>query len=155
MTAYLVLKYLHIIGATILFGTGLGIAFFLFAAVRTRDVDLIAGTLRGVVTADFVFTAPAVVAQAVTGTLLVWSVGYSFADFWLWGTVLLYALVGACWLPVVRIQMRLLRIAREAAARKAPLPADFHRLYRVWFILGWPAFLGVLAIVALMIGKPS
>lgn len=155
MTLYLVLKYLHVIGATVLFGTGMGIAFFLFAAVRTRDVTLIAGTLRGVVTADFAFTAPAVVAQIVTGTLLVWSIGYSFGELWLWLTLLLYVLVGACWLPVVWIQMRLLQIANVAAAEGTQLPTEFQRLYRVWFVLGWPAFLGVLAILGLMIAKPA
>ncbi len=152
--AYLVLKYLHIIGATILFGTGLGIAFFLFVAVRSKDVQLIAGTLRGVVIADFAFTAPAVLAQLVTGGWLASELGIPVTEPWLLGSLALYVLVGACWLPVVWLQIRLRRLADAAVTNGAPLPPEFHRIYRVWFALGWPAFIGVLGIVALMIFKP-
>ncbi len=151
---YLVLKYLHIIGATILFGTGLGIAFFLFVAMRSRNPAVIAATLRTVVIADFTFTAPAVIAQLVTGGLLAMELGIPWTEPWLLSALGLYVLVGACWLPVVGIQMRLRKLAEAAVADGAPLPEAFTRLYRVWFTLGWPAFIGVLAILALMIWKP-
>lgn len=151
---YLVLKYLHIIGATVLFGTGLGIAFFLFVAVRTKSAAAIAATLRTVVIADFMFTAPAVVAQLVTGILLAANLGIPITTGWIAWSLALYVVVGACWLPVVAIQIRLRRIATAAAASGAPLPPEFARLYRVWFTLGWPAFAGVLGILALMIFKP-
>jgi uncharacterized membrane protein len=152
--AYLVLKYLHIIGATLLFGTGLGIAFFLFVAIRSKDVALIAGTLRIVVIADFTFTAPAVVAQLVTGGLLAMTLGLPLTEPWIAGSLALYVVVGACWLPVVAIQIRMRRLADAAVKDGAPLPAEFQRLYRIWFTLGWPAFIGVLGIIALMIFKP-
>jgi uncharacterized membrane protein len=151
---YLVLKYLHIVGATILFGTGLGIAFFLFLAVRSRDVVSIAATLRTVVLADFLFTAPAVIAQLVTGTLLAVIAGIPLTTRWIVVSLALYVLVGICWLPVVAIQIRMKRLAEAAATAGGPLPPEFDRLYRVWFTLGWPAFLGVLVILALMIFKP-
>jgi uncharacterized membrane protein len=151
---YLVLKYLHIVGATILFGTGLGIAFFLFLAVRSRDVVSIAATLRTVVLADFLFTAPAVIAQLVTGTLLAVIARIPLTTRWIVVSLALYVLVGICWLPVVAIQIRMKRLAEAAAAVGGPLPPEFDRLYRVWFTLGWPAFLGVLVILALMIFKP-
>ena len=154
MTTYLVLKYVHILGATILFGTGLGIAFFLFVAVRSRDVALIAGTLRGVVVADFVFTAPAVVVQLVTGTALAGTLGLPLTEPWIAWSLALYVVVGVCWLPVVAIQLRMRRLAEAAVDAGGPLPEAFARLYRVWFTLGWPAFIGVLAILALMIVKP-
>ena len=35
------------------------------------------------------------------------------------------------------------------------LPPDYERLFRIWFALGWPAFLGVVAIFAIMIFKPQ
>lgn len=152
---YLALKYVHIIGATILFGTGLGIAFFLFVAVRTRDVATIAATLRIVVVADFVFTAPAVVVQLVSGIALATVLGISLAEPWVAGALGLYVLVGLCWLPVVAIQIRLLRLAEKAREAGGPLPAPFQRLYRTWFALGWPALAGVLAILALMVWKPA
>jgi uncharacterized membrane protein len=151
---YLVLKYAHIVGATILFGTGLGIAFFLFLAVRSRDIASIAATLRGVVLADVVFTAPAVIAQLVTGTLLALIAGIPLTTTWIVASLALYIIVGACWLPVVAIQIRMKRLAEAAAAAGGPLPLEFDRLYRVWFTLGWPAFLGVLGILALMVFKP-
>ena len=151
---YLVLKILHIVGATVLFGTGLGIAFFLFVAVRSRNVALIAGTLRTVVIADFVFSAPAVVAQLVTGSLLAETLGFTFTEPWLIASLALYLGVGLCWLPVVAIQIRMRRLAEQAVADAAPLPEPFRRLYRVWFALGWPAFIGVIGIVALMVIKP-
>ena len=155
MNIYTVLLYLHIVGATVLFGTGLCIAFFLFIAVRSRDVATIAGTLRTVVVADFVFTAPAVVVQLVTGAALAQELGLPLTTPWIAWALALYGLVGACWLPVVAIQMRLRRIADAAVAAGRPLPAVFERLYRVWFALGWPAFVGVLGILALMVLKPE
>jgi uncharacterized membrane protein len=151
---YLALRYLHILGATVLFGTGLGIAFFLFIAVLSKDVRLIAGTLRAVVIADFVFTAPAVVMQLATGARLAQILGLSLMEPWIAASLVLYFLVGACWLPVVAIQIRLRRLAEDAAHDGAPLPPAFDRLFRVWFTLGWPAFIGVLAIIGLMIWKP-
>jgi uncharacterized membrane protein len=151
---YLVLKYLHILGAAVLFGTGLGIAFFLFVAVRSKEVAAIAATLRGVVLADFVFTAPAVVSQLITGLLLACHLGYPLTETWIWVSLALYAVVGACWLPVVAIQIRLKRLAEAAARNRGALPPEFERFYRVWFVLGWPAFVAVLVIVALMIWKP-
>lgn len=151
---YLVLKYAHILGATILFGTGLGIAFFLFVAIRSRDAAAIAATLRTVVIADFVFTAPAVVAQIVTGVGLAHVLGLPLTTPWISVSLALYVLVGVCWLPVVGLQMRMRALAKDAVARGAPLPPAFHRLYRVWFALGWPAFIGVMGILFLMIWKP-
>ncbi len=154
MSPYTVLLYFHIIGAAVLFGTGLGIAFFLFVAVRSRHVPTIAGTLRTVVIADFAFTAPAVVAQLVTGFWLAQEAGIPLTTPWIVWALALYVVVGLCWLPVVAIQMRLHAIAKAAVRNGAELPAVFNRLYRVWFILGWPAFVSVLGILALMVFKP-
>ena len=151
----LVLKFVHVLGASVLFGTGLGIAFFMWMANRTAEPDLIAGTARIVAIADTVFTATAVVVQPVSGVLLVWLIGYSLLDGWIAISLILYVIVGLCWLPVVWIQIRLRDLARAAAQKRAALPAEYDRLYSVWFALGWPAFFGVLAIFALMIWKPT
>jgi uncharacterized membrane protein len=153
--SYLLLKYVHIIGATILFGTGLGIAFFLFIAMRSRDAATIASTLRTVVIADFAFTAPAVVLQLASGAALAAMLGLPFSEPWLLASLGLYVLVGLCWLPVVALQIRMRRLAEQAVAAGQPLPVPFHNLYRIWFALGWPAFAGVLGILALMVWKPG
>jgi uncharacterized membrane protein len=155
MTAYYLLKWLHVIGATVLLGTGAGIAFFMLMANRTGDVRLIAGVARIVVLADYVFTATAVVAQPVTGVLLAWTVGYSLGEGWIVASIALYLLTGAFWLPVVWMQARMRDLARAAAAGGTALPDEYHRLFRRWFAFGFPAFTAVLAIFWLMIARPE
>src|SRR5262245_42654300 len=154
-TIVLTLKLAHVLGATILFGTGLGIAFFMLMAHRTGEPGVIAHTGRIVVIADAVFTASAVIVQPVTGVALAWAMGYSIGDSWIVAALGLYVFIGMCWLPVVAIQLRLRDIAAYAAERGAQLPADYFRLFRVWFWLGWPAFSGMIALFALMIWKPQ
>jgi uncharacterized membrane protein len=155
MSLYLALKTLHILGATALLGTGAGIAFFMLMAHRSGDARLIAHTAGVVVIADLVFTATAVVLQPITGAWLAVLAGYRWSDAWLIGSIALYLFAGACWLPVVWIQLRLRDLARASAASGAPLPAAYHRFWRVWFTLGVPAFLAVIAIVWLMTVRPS
>ena len=155
MTAFFVLKYLHVIGAAVLLGTGAGIAFFMLMAHRTGSAATIAATARIVVTADLVFTATAVVAQPVTGILLANHVGYPLTEGWIIASILLYLVTGAFWLPVVIMQTRMRDLAAAAATTNAPLPAAYHRLYRLWFAFGFPAFFSVLAIFWLMISRPA
>jgi uncharacterized membrane protein len=155
MSLYLLIKVLHVIGATVLFGTGAGIAFFMVMADRTRRPELIAHTAGVVVVADALFTATAVVMQPITGAALALMAGYPILRGWIGLSLVLYVVTGLFWLPVVWIQIRLRDIARSAAAAGAPLPDRYRRLYRVWFALGWPAFLSVIGILWLMIAKPS
>ncbi|HEX8514480.1 MAG TPA: DUF2269 domain-containing protein [Allosphingosinicella sp.] len=155
MTAYYLLKWLHVIGATVLLGTGAGIAFFMLMAHRTGDVRVIAGVARIVVLADYVFTATAVLAQPVTGVLLARWVGYELTEGWIAASIALYLLTGAFWLPVVWMQSRMRNLAVAAAAAGDPLPAEYHRLFRRWFAFGFPAFTAVLAIFWLMIARPE
>jgi uncharacterized membrane protein len=152
---YVWLKLIHVIGACVLFGTGLGIAFFMWIAHRTADPATIASTARIAVIADAVFTASAVILQPLTGAALACATGYSLLEPWIVASFGLYFFVGACWLPVVGIQIKLRDLARAARDADMPLPAQYRRLFRIWFILGWPTFAGVVAIFALMIGKPS
>jgi uncharacterized membrane protein len=155
MISFEVLRWLHVIGATVVLGTGAGIAFFMVMAVRTRKPELIAHVAQTVVLADLLFTATAVIAQPVTGMLLARVSGLPLTEGWIALSVALYILTGVFWLPVVWIQLRLRDLAREAAARGAPLPQRFDRLYRIWFASGFPAFTAVLAIVWLMLARPA
>jgi uncharacterized membrane protein len=152
---YLVLKYLHIMGATVLLGTGAGIAFFMLAAHRTGDAKVVAAVSRTVVIADFVFTASAVVLQPLTGAALAHLVGYPLFEGWIGLSLLLYLFTGVFWLPVVWMQIRMRDLANEATKANAPLPPAYHRLFRMWFAFGFPAFGAVLAIYWLMIAKPA
>jgi uncharacterized membrane protein len=149
------LRLVHVVGATVLLGTGAGIAFFMVMAVRTRNPALIAHVAGTVVIADTLFTATAAVLQPVTGYLLVEAIGWSLWEGWIVLSLALYVLTGLFWLPVVRIQMQLRDLARQAAANGGALPAEFDRLYRIWFACGFPAFAAVVAIVWLMLTKPD
>jgi uncharacterized membrane protein len=154
-TAYLWLKYLHIVSSTVLLGTAAGIAFFFVRAHATRDVRVIAAVARHVVIADVVFTASAVVVQPLTGIALAMIAGYSLSAPWLQWSIALYLLIGACWLPVVWLQIRMRNLAVTAATQAGTLPPQYAALYRWWTRLGWPAFLGVLIVFYLMIARPT
>jgi len=155
MTEYYVLKFLHVIGTTVLLGTGAGIAFFMLMAHRTGKTAVVAEVARIVVIADYVFTATAVVAQPITGILLARTVGYELTEGWIVASIGLYLFTGAFWLPVVWMQSRMRTLAREAAASGNPLPPAYHRLFRWWFAFGFPAFAAVLLIFWLMIARPE
>ncbi len=151
---YLTLQFLHVIGATVLLGTGAGIAFFMLKAHFTQDAAVIAGVARIVVTADFVFTATAVVVQPVTGYLLARFLGYPIFDGWIALSLVLYGVTGAFWVPVVFMQMRMRDLAAAAVRDGTALPRRYHRLFWTWFAFGFPAFAAVLAILWLMTSRP-
>jgi len=151
---YLLLKYLHVFGAIVLLGTGIGIAFFMLMAHRSGDAGHIARTAGAVVLGDFIFTASAVVLQPLTGLLLVWQTGRPLTEPWLLTSLLLYLLTGAFWLPVIWLQMRMRDLACEAAAHGSPLPSAYFRIFRVWFAFGLPGFGAVIVILWLMVAKP-
>lgn len=155
MLSYLLVKYAHIIGASVLFGTGVGIAFFMWLAHRSGSVPIIAGVARIVVVADYLFTATAVVLQPITGVMLIRIVGYSITEGWIVLSLLLYVIVGLFWLPVVRMQIRMRDLAVAAAKSGEALPAEYYALFRKWFAFGFPAFGSVLVIFWLMIARPS
>ena len=152
---YYLLKWLHVLGSTVLLGTGAGIAFFMLMAHRSGDVRLIAGVARIVVIADYVFTATAVIAQPITGVLLARVTGYALTEGWILLSIGLYLFTGAFWLPVVWMQSRMRALAAAAAASGEALPPEYHRLFRWWFAFGFPAFTAVLAIFWLMIARPE
>jgi uncharacterized membrane protein len=152
---YFALKFLHIIGAAVLFGTGVGIAYFMLQAHRSANVQVIAGVSRIVVVADFIFTATAVVVQPITGFLLVSVAGHSLDSGWILLSLALYVFIGCLWLPVVWMQIRIRDLSVSAAAHGLPLSADYQRLFRYWFAFGVPAFAAILVIFWLMIAKPA
>lgn len=148
------IRWLHIIGATVLLGTGAGIAFFMVMAHRTGDAAIIAHTARTVVIADWIFTASAVIAQPVTGIFLAKAIGWPLSEGWLALSIVLYIVTGLFWLPVVWIQHQIWQLAKAAVREQRSLPQRYFVLYRVWFLCGFPAFFSVLGIVWLMITRP-
>jgi uncharacterized membrane protein len=152
---YFILKYVHVIGASVLLGTGAGIAFFMLVAHLGGKPVVIAGVARIVVIADFIFTATAVVIQPITGIMLALNVGYSLWEGWVAWSIVLYLITGGLWLPVVWMQMRIRDLASSAAVEKTSLPAEYYRIFWTWFAFGAPAFAAVAIIFWLMIAKPQ
>jgi uncharacterized membrane protein len=152
---YFILKFLHVIGAVVILGTGTGIAFFMLMAHVSRDARHIARTAATVVLGDYIFTATAVIVQPITGLFLVYEVGYALTDKWILVSLMLYVVAGIFWVPVVFIQRRMRDLAQAAADSGAPLPDEYFRLFRIWFWFGFPGFGSVAAILWLMIAKPA
>lgn len=155
MDPYLTAKWLHILSSTVLFGTGMGTAFQMVWTMRTGRVETIHSVASGVVVADWVFTTPAGVLQPLSGFWLIHLQGYSLAEPWLLATYALYLLAFCCWDPVVLLQLRIRDWAGEALAKGTPLPDAASRAYRMWFLLGWPAFTALVAVFWLMVNKPQ
>ncbi|TWO72878.1 DUF2269 domain-containing protein [Caenimonas sedimenti] len=151
---YLIVKWLHVLSSTVLFGTGIGSAFYLLVASLSRDVRFTAGVTRWVVRADWMFTATTAVLQPLTGLWLVHLMGMPLATRWLSASLVLYGIAIACWLPVVWLQMRLRDLAAQGVAQ-GELPAAYWRFFKAWVVLGIPALLAFLAIFWLMIAKPG
>jgi uncharacterized membrane protein len=152
---YFAVKYLHLVGAAVLLGTGAGIAFFQLKAHRSGNATTIAAVARIVVIADFLFTATAVVLQPITGVSLAGLDGYPLGEGWIVLSIALYLIAGAFWLPVVWMQMRMRDLAAAAARTEQPFPRQYYRLFHIWFAFGFPAFAAVLAIFWLMVTRPT
>jgi uncharacterized membrane protein len=151
---YLIVKWLHILSSTFLFGTGIGSAFYMLFTSISRDVRAIAVVSRHVVLADWIFTATTVVIQPVTGIYLIYLAGFPWQSAWIVWSVSLYFLAGACWLPVVWIQMRMRDMAQVAARDNTELPQQYWRYLRLWVALGIPAFFALVIVFWLMVAKP-
>ena len=151
---YLDVKLLHVLSSTLLFGTGIGSAFYLLFATLNRDPRAVAVVTRGVVIADNLFTATTAIIQPLTGWYMVHLAGLPWHSKWLRWSIILYVLALACWLPVVAIQVRLRRLAQQAMRDEVALPAAYWRWFRVWFALGVPAFFAFMGIFYLMVVKP-
>jgi len=155
MDYYLGLKTVHILSSTILFGTGIGIAYFFFTGVRSGNPAWAYFSARTTVVADMIFTLNAGLLQPVSGFLLVWIVGYDPLSGWLVASYLLYGVALLCWLPVVWLQLKMrdmLLVKRDGGDFDE---VRFKRFFRAWFLLGWPAFAALIGIFTLMVVKPG
>jgi uncharacterized membrane protein len=151
---YVTLKWIHIVSSTLLFGTGLGTAFYLLVVTLTRDVGAIAVVSRFVVIADFLFTMPTAIIQPATGLWMANIAGMPLSSKWIFWSIILYVIAGACWLPVVWIQIRLREEAKLAAERKQATTPTYWRFFTAWVLLGIPAFFSFMVIFYLMVAKP-
>jgi uncharacterized membrane protein len=154
MTLYFLVKYLHVLGAIVILGTGTGIAFFMLMAHRSRDAEFIARTASVVVIADAIFTLSAVILQPITGGLLMMLSALPITERWLLASLALYVFAGLFWIPVVFMQIEMRDLARKAADQRSALPDRYFVLFRRWFAFGFPGFGATMLILWLMIAKP-
>jgi uncharacterized membrane protein len=152
---YLIVKFIHVMSSTLLFGTGLGSAFYMFFTNRSGDVRAIAVVTRRVVWADWLFTTPTAIIQPASGLYMVHLTGMPLTLSWIAWSLALFVLAGACWLPVVRLQIRMASIAGRAVEEGTPLPPLYWHYERIWTALGFPAFFAFIAIFYLMVAKPA
>ena len=155
MTLYFAVKYLHVLGAIVILGTGTGIAFFMLMAHRSRDPSYIARTAATVVIADMLFTLTAVILQPVSGGVLMALSASTFAERWLLTSLGLYVVAGLFWIPVIFMQIEMRNLARAALTQQQPLAPRYFALFRRWFVFGIPGFGSVMVILWLMIAKPQ
>jgi len=150
-----IVKTIHVISSTLLFGTGIGSAFYMLVASLQREPRIVAFVVRWVVVADWVFTTTAVIVQPASGLWLALKAGFPLGSTWIAASIVLYLVAGACWLPVVWMQLHMREMAREAAASGASLPALYWTFFRAWVALGIPAFASLVAVFYLMVAKPA
>ncbi|MEP1208758.1 MAG: DUF2269 domain-containing protein [Rhizobiaceae bacterium] len=155
MDFYLTVKTLHILSSTVLFGTGIGIAFFMFCSYFAQNIGEKLFISRLTVISDYLFTAPAVVVQPVTGFVLLSQGGYAWNEFWLAATFVLFAVSAICWLAVLVIQIKMKNLLAAIVQNEAELPDRYHTLFKAWFVLGWPALFGLVTVFFLMVFKPT
>jgi len=153
MEYYFIIKMIHILAAVVVAGTGTGIAFFMFMANRSNNIQAIAVTTKNVVLADWIFTFPAVCVQFITGIMLVNILNYSYTSSWFLAVISLFIFIGACWLPVVFLQYRLKHLA-DQAIEEGILSDSFKKTMKLWTALGIPAFASIIVIFWLMVFKP-
>jgi uncharacterized membrane protein len=153
--AYLIVKWVHVVSSTFLFGTGLGSAFYMFFTSRTRDPRAIAVVVKYVVIADWLFTTPTIILQPASGLYMVHKAGFQLASPWLLWSIALFLLAGAAWLPVVWMQIRMRDMAYDAVHREQSLPARYWLFLRWWVALGIIAFLALVGVFFLMVVKPT
>ena len=152
---YITVKWVHILSSTLLFGTGIGSAFYMLLASLSRDIRAIAVVSRHVVLADWLFTVPTIILQPLTGFYLVHLAGYPLTSAWIIWSIVLYFVAGACWLPVVWLQIKLRGFARQALKNNTDLPATYWRYMTIWVLLGIPAFVSLVIVFYLMVAKPA
>ena len=155
MNVYLTLKWLHIVSSVLLVGTGLGSAFYMFFTNRSGSVQAQAVVTRLVVRADWWFTTPTVFIQPATGLAMATLAGIPLATPWLAVSLGLYVVAGACWLPVVWLQLRMRNMAAEAARSDGTLPPLYWRYARWWEALGYPAVAAMAVVFYLLVTTPA
>jgi uncharacterized membrane protein len=149
------IKFVHVLAAAVMLGTWLCLVVFMVLAHRSGNPSVIAVTCQFVVSVELIVMVVAFALQPISGVPLAWAIGLSpLGEFWILISLTLYALILACWLAAVRIEIRIRGLTREAALNARPLSGAYRRLFRVWCVFACPVLAGMVAVFALMIWQP-
>lgn len=150
---YPLVKTLHILSSTFLWGTGVGTAFFMVMAHLKGDVTTIRITTQHVVLADWLFTMPTVIVQPISGIYLMHLMHIPFNTQWFHVVCGLYAVTVGAWLPVVYLQLKLKKLTASLLPTDA-LPPAYYRTFYTWISLGFPAAIAMIGLFLMMVYKP-
>jgi uncharacterized membrane protein len=153
--AILAVKFVHVLFAAVLFGAWLCVAAFMVFAHRSRNASVIALIAQFSVRIELFVVAPAFVIQPASGFPLGNLIGLSGADdFWVGGSIAVYAVVLLAWLGALRLEFLIRRMARQASLDGKKLDGRYRRLFRVWAALAALIFVGLVLIFLLMVWQP-
>ncbi len=155
MTSYYVMKYLHILSAVIMVGTGFGSALYVFFANRSGSLTVQHFANSMVVRLDWYLTTPTVIIQPLTGWWLIQHVGWQWNSAWLMSAYILYLLIGLAWLPVVWLQVKMYRCTAQALRLNTALDERYIIYQRYWERLGYVGFSGAIVVFYIMVSKIS
>jgi uncharacterized membrane protein len=151
----LAIKFVHVLAAAAMFGTWLGIAGFMLLAQRSGNPSVVALVAQFAVRLELFVVAPALALQPISGFPLAWAIGLDpLNEFWIDVSLAIYAVVVAAWLLALRFEIRLRKMARQAALGRAPVDDAYPRLFRIWFALAGVILAGMIALLLLMVWQP-
>lgn len=149
------IKFVHVVAAAAMFGTWLCIAAFMLLAHRSGNPSVVAVTSRFAVSVEKIVMIAAIASQPIGGFALAWAIGVSPLDeFWIVLSLILYAIVVLAWLAVLRIEIRIRDVTKQAALDGVPLPEAYWSLFRLYSVLVWPALAGMVGLFLLMVWQP-
>ena len=149
------IKFVHLLAAGAMFGTWLAVAVFMQLAHRSRNTAVVALTSRFAVSVELIVMIAAIALQPISGFALASAIGVApFDEFWIVLSLVLYGVVVAIWFVVLRIEIRIRNLTRQAALDGVPLPDAYRRLFRFYSVLVWPALGGMVVLFLLMVWQP-
>jgi len=149
------IKFVHLLAAAAMFGTWLAVAVFMQLAHRSRNTAVVALTSRFAVSVELIVMIAAIALQPISGFALASAIGVSpFDEFWLELSLALFGVVVAIWFVVLRIEIRIRNLTRQAALDAVPLSDAYRRLFRFYSVLVWPALAGMVVLFLLMVWQP-
>jgi uncharacterized membrane protein len=153
---YLILKLIHVLAVIVFVGNITVGILWKQRADATRDPRIIAYAVSGIISADRVFTIPAIVVLLLGGfgAAAIGHINPLTTGWVLWG-LCLFIIAGICFGPISRTQRKMLALAEAGVASGSMDWPAYERYDRSWSILGGIATLAPILAVAVMVLKPA